>query len=384
MSQLTAERLYALLPAFHRVRDAEQGEPLRTLLQVIETELERVESDIAGLYENWFIETCDEWVVPYIGDLLGVRPIRPIESAGVSTRAYVANTIAYRRRKGTAQVLEQLARDVTGWPAHVVESFKRLATTQHVNHVRVNPKATAGLRDAAAAEWAGGAFDPFSHTADMRSAARGGRHAIAHVAVYLWRLRSYPVGAADLGDEAADFVSARRHADGDWRVHPVGCDAPLFPQASAEEPPVLRVFARLAGSPTMLEVPRDAMFACRLPRPRPGEPLPALAMAVDPQRGRIRFADGLPVDAVWTQHCYGFSGDLGAGRMTGMPPCAPLAWHWRAARPPSGNRSLTRPMCGRPVCRICLPMTARGGCFRPCETRWLHGMRCPPAAPVSS
>ena len=36
--------------------------------------------------------------------------------------AEVAHTIGYRRRKGTAAVLEQLARDVTGWPAaRVVE-----------------------------------------------------------------------------------------------------------------------------------------------------------------------------------------------------------------------------------------------------------------------
>ena len=53
-----------------------QGEPLRALLAVIEGELERIEADTAVLYDNWFIETCDEWVVPYIGDLLGVRPIR--------------------------------------------------------------------------------------------------------------------------------------------------------------------------------------------------------------------------------------------------------------------------------------------------------------------
>ena len=97
MSLLMPERLYKLLPAVYRVRDADQGEPLRALLAVIEGELERVEADTAGLYDNWFIETCDEWVVPYIGDLLGVRPIRPIDSAGVSARAYVANTIAYRR-----------------------------------------------------------------------------------------------------------------------------------------------------------------------------------------------------------------------------------------------------------------------------------------------
>ena len=32
MSTLTAERLYSLLPAVYRLRDADQGEPLRALL----------------------------------------------------------------------------------------------------------------------------------------------------------------------------------------------------------------------------------------------------------------------------------------------------------------------------------------------------------------
>ena len=36
MSLLTAERLYRLLPEFHRLRDAEEGEPLRALLGLIE------------------------------------------------------------------------------------------------------------------------------------------------------------------------------------------------------------------------------------------------------------------------------------------------------------------------------------------------------------
>lgn len=122
MSWSAGERLYDLLPAFYRVRDAERDESLRTLLSVIEHELETLEADIEELHEDWFIETCDEWVVPYIGDLLGVSPLYAVESAGTySLRAYVANTLGYRRRKGTAAVLEQLARDVTGWPAHAVE-----------------------------------------------------------------------------------------------------------------------------------------------------------------------------------------------------------------------------------------------------------------------
>ena len=66
MSTATRERLYELLPAIYRIRDAENGEPLHALLTIMGDELARIEDDIAGLYDDWFIETCAEWVVPYI------------------------------------------------------------------------------------------------------------------------------------------------------------------------------------------------------------------------------------------------------------------------------------------------------------------------------
>jgi hypothetical protein len=355
MSLYMPERLYKLLPGFHRVRDADQGEPLRALLAVIEGELERIEGDTSVLYDNWFIETCDEWVVPYIGDLLGVRPIRAVESAGVSARAYVANTIAYRRRKGTAVVLEQLARDVTGWPARAVEFFTRLATAQHTNHVRLAPTATPSVRDAATAELADGPFDPYSHTLEVRNAAtRGGRFNIPNIGIYLWRLRSYAVGAGDPGDESPDFASARLQGTW-WSIHPVGCDSPLFnvprtettithlaeeqnvpgplrrlalnaelerlrlgiatpaPVFMTESDPVLRIFARLAGETVPVEVRREDIYLCEIPDDvELASPVPR-AVALDPARGRLAFAMGLDVQAVWTQSSYGFSGDLGGG-----------------------------------------------------------------------
>src|SRR5215207_3001288 len=111
------DRLYGLLPSVYRVRDAERDEALRALLGIIEGELRLLDDDIGRLYDNFFIETCEEWVVPYLGDLLGVSGVQPVRDEAFSQRALVANTLAYRRRKGTASVLEQLARDVTGWPA---------------------------------------------------------------------------------------------------------------------------------------------------------------------------------------------------------------------------------------------------------------------------
>ena len=105
-----------------------------------------LEEDVEQLYDDQFIETCAEWVVPYIGDLVGTRGLFVFPQATFSQRAQVANTLAYRRRKGTAAVLEQLARDVTGWDASVVEYFQLLATTQYMNHLRPHNLSVTSLR----------------------------------------------------------------------------------------------------------------------------------------------------------------------------------------------------------------------------------------------
>ena len=99
------DRLYDLLPAVYRQRDHEQGQPLRALLTIIQEEINRVEADLEGLYDNWFVETAAEWLLPYIGDLLGVTNLHTVQGTDVySLRAYIANTLTYRQRKGTAAV----------------------------------------------------------------------------------------------------------------------------------------------------------------------------------------------------------------------------------------------------------------------------------------
>jgi hypothetical protein len=364
MSAATPQRLYRNLPAFLRVRDDREGEPLRTLLRVVETELQRIEGDIAGLYDNWFIETCAEWVVPYIGDLLAVRGIRSVESAGVSLRAYVANTLDYRRRKGTAAVLEQLARDTTGWPSHAVEFFARLATTQQVNHVRLTPPATAAIRDAAAAELVGTAFDRLGHTADVRRIATGrGRHNIPNIGIFLWRLQSYPIGRGESGGRLVDYGTARKMSDDSGRTyftfHPAGLDAPLYHEPQTEEtithlsqeenvPGRLRRLALneelerirraertgesaeplpflspaapdfrvlIDGGPVgdPIEVRREDIYLCDIPdEVELASPVPNV-VAVDPERGRLRFPAALDPERVFVTFSYGFSGDLGGG-----------------------------------------------------------------------
>lgn len=225
-----SERLYQLLPAVYRIRDKEHNEALRALLAVIEAEVRSLEDDIEGLYADWFIETCAEWVVPYIGDLLGVRGLHAGSPRAYSLRPYVAHTLAYRRRKGTATVLEQLARDITGWTARVVEYFDLLAGTQHVNHVRPGKARTCDLQRSAALTLIGAPFDSLAHTVEVRLADSGrGRYNLPNLGIHLWRLSSYY-----LSRSPARAVTGG--PAGSYTFSPLGCDLPLFnrPKTEAE------------------------------------------------------------------------------------------------------------------------------------------------------
>lgn len=195
MNRITPKNLYQLLPAVHRLRDADEGGPLEALVAVLAREGAVVEENIEQLFDNLFIETCEDWAAPYIGCTIGYRALYQIEGTDVGNRAEVANTIGYRRRKGTAAVLEALARDVTGWPAHVVEFFQTTATCQHTNHIRADHHAGPDLRNPLALEPLGRAFDRVSHTVDVRSIQQstarqsiGGKHNFSNIGLFLWRL----------------------------------------------------------------------------------------------------------------------------------------------------------------------------------------------------
>ena len=187
-----SDRLFDLLPAIYKVRDHEQGGSLRELLEVIDEQVAVLEEDLDQLYDDLFIETCADWVVPYIGDLIGYRSLHHKVPALGSPRAEMANTIGHRRRKGTVAMLEQLARDVTGWPAKVVEFFQLLATTQFMNHVRLHNAVTPDLRRWDALEALDGPFDTLAHTVDTRRIATGGgRYNIPNIGIFLWRLDDF-------------------------------------------------------------------------------------------------------------------------------------------------------------------------------------------------
>jgi hypothetical protein len=357
------DRLYELLPAIYRERDEAEGRPLKALLGLISGQAELLHADIERLWDNFFIETCDRWAIPYIGDLVGNNPLHDahrvvtLDSAralfpdlvgrdlrppiAIRTRADVAKTIYYRRRKGTLPMLEELARDVTGWPAHAVEFFELLGWTQYVgNHLRMHRLGTPDIRKIEPVDRIGGAFDTSGHTVDVRRIGQlEGWYNIKNIGVFLWRLGGYPV-----------TNGAARQVAQPWQYHfsPLGNPAPLFSQWRRE--------GDEAGLATELHIPgpvRPAAFyedlqRCQaLPSPQPDrtdfygpgssfsivrDGLPVApdrircqdlsistqpvgdVVAVDVRRGRIAFGTTAePEQSVDVSYHYGFSADLGGG-----------------------------------------------------------------------
>ena len=325
------ERIYALLPSVYRIRDVEQGESLKQLLSVIAEQVAVLEEDIAQLYDDQFIETCAQWVVPYIGDLIGARGLHALTTTTFSRRAQVANTLAYRRRKGTAAVLEQLARDTTGWDARAVEFFQLLATTQYMNHLRPNNLYAPNLRQWEPLERLNTPFESLAHTADVRRIASGrGKYNIHNVGIFLWRLHSY-----SLTDSPAHSIDARRYT-----FSPLGNNTPLysFPETEDKithiaEPinvpmPISRrvldeYFDTYYGEGKSLfvkindgDIAEDDIVICDLSDINGGEwaHMPKEKYAIDPVLGRIVLPENPPPNVnVTVNFRYGFSMEMGGG-----------------------------------------------------------------------
>lgn len=324
------KRLYELVPALYRVGDTEQGEPLKALLAVIAEQLAILRESVEQLYDDQFIETCADWVAPYIGDLIGYRLLHGVTAKTRSARAEVANTIAYRRRKGTATVLEQLARDVTGWNARAVEFFLSLAATQYMNHIRPFNHYAPDLRHWEPLERLDTAFNTIAHTVDVRRIdSQKGQYNIPDVGLFLWRLDAYRLRASP----------AVRVDDQRFLFCPLGHNLRLFTRPETEEEishlaeptnvpePISRrvldayldkyygeglsLFVEAAGVNTAI----SNVQVCDLSDFNTGwAHMPVAKVSIDPVLGRIAFPAPVPQNVlVRVTFHYGFSGPMGGG-----------------------------------------------------------------------
>lgn len=368
------DQLYKLLPVIHRLRDAEQGDALQALLRIINESADVLEEDITQMYANWFIETCQDWVVPYIGALVGYTPVpdagEVVDPADphsqelgrvLTPRREVANTIRYRRRKGTVSLLETLANDIAGWPARVVEFFRLLAVAQPPGLLNPYRGQAMDLRRGDALDRLGGAFNEFAHNLDVRrsGADPSGRFNPAGVGVYIWRLRAYSVTRT----AARNLEEVGAHC---FTFSALGNNTPLFQPGERETNPV-----QIAGPGNVPERIRRRTFEGRMiingvdspractdlygagksvavyapdwPVKNAQQPVPAElvipadltdwiyrpklnTLALDPVLGRIAFPPRqLPPRGAAVSYHYGFAADIGGGEYPRPRRCPPEA-----------------------------------------------------------
>lgn len=246
--KLTLEDIFALLPAYMRLADATEGGavrgriapadprapedfgPLRNLASLIAREAQVTNETLDDLYDNAFIETCAPWVVPYLGDLLGVRGLRDIPGAQLDLRARVADALALRARKGTLRALEHAASESSNLPVMAVEYGRRLIHAQSMRLIHPDMGAAVDFRNRPGLARIGMAFERASRGVEVRridSPARG-RWNLGNVGLQVWRLRPWAMS----NHQANPAASGRRI----FRFHPLGCDARLFDRASARPP----------------------------------------------------------------------------------------------------------------------------------------------------
>ncbi|MFF8958242.1 hypothetical protein [Streptomyces sp. NPDC014894] len=353
--------LAELLPRWHRLRDADAGgeEPLRALLAVLAEQADRVRDGVEQGYEDWFVETAAPWVLPYIGDLVGHRPLpgyervltrglgggdpRGLLAEALAPRRDVAATVAHRRRKGTLALLEELADSVAGWPARAVE-FSRLVAvhqpvrlygtgTAAVTARRLERGRLADVREGAELDLAGGPFGTVARSAGVRrtgSARAQGAPSPAGVGLFVWRLRPHRITRAP-----AYCVDRARSL---YTFSILGNDGPLVTRpvpepstshiAAVDNVPAYIGRRQLADRLADHYGPERSFAIWRDGRP---EPVPAEdvvvadlshwryrprrgQVAVDPVLGRIAFgARSAPRQGVWVTYHHAFSHDMGGG-----------------------------------------------------------------------
>ena len=144
------------------MRDADQGYPLRALLRVIAEQVNLVEAgyrqalrqlvhrDLRGLGRPLYrrADRLSSRCTPAAGRAAADAQAR---NRIMVPRREVANTIRYRRRKGTLSIVEDLASAVSGWPAHAQEFYRLLAVNQNINHLRLTAAAPPSF--ATATRW---------------------------------------------------------------------------------------------------------------------------------------------------------------------------------------------------------------------------------------
>ena len=144
-----ADILYQILPAVYRQKD-DNGD-LKKFLSATGNLLDQVHQSLLQRYADIFPDSDDSfeldsqsWLLPYIAELFDANVFAP-DTTG--QRQEIANTIAWRKAKGTIKVIEDIAEAIGQLPVVVQEGFKRVATTARIGLPPLLPVTVYGYQN---------------------------------------------------------------------------------------------------------------------------------------------------------------------------------------------------------------------------------------------
>jgi len=373
-----ADKLWNLLPAVYRAEDStilDRNGPLRELVNRLGGQAAILRRSLDRLWADQSIETCDDWVIAYIGDLLATNLVTSLDERG--QRLDVAKTIYYRRRKGTIAILEEIAADITGWDARVVEFFRRMGRNRHnfdpaigLSSETDDPVGNRGLqrsqglvgdltqtmiggwadlRNVYGASKAHSAFDEFFYNADVRRGkGQVGWHNIPRLGVFLWRLKSFgldyttPVAVKDCSvyytfdptgrvfdptDPLVGVFAKSSRAFGDRWISPAEWQLPTPISRSLLEIDLKakqqELYAKIDPNDNTKAIANSLgvyrkpgrfyeLVPAAIPTPEiPSRPAPKVTLY--PKQGRFKILDPQPDENIYVTYHYGFSSTIGAG-----------------------------------------------------------------------
>ncbi|MBX9643061.1 MAG: hypothetical protein K2W91_03040 [Novosphingobium sp.] len=192
-------RLYDLLPEIYRQLDVYTQGDLAELCEVLDSARGNVAQDIAQLYDDWFVETCQDERLPYLAELVGWHDI----PQGVAQlRQATALRAEFSRAKGTTPAAERWLQALGGWPVQIGEPDEGPVL------IRVSQQSHLQLRNAAPA--------PVRRGADIVAGA--------------WRVHPLGIDSPLLGPEPSPVSEAKlgagllelhwQDSNGDWQLLP--------------------------------------------------------------------------------------------------------------------------------------------------------------------
>jgi len=360
-----------MLPAIYRYQDEQRGNPLKAYLAVLEETYQSLEEGLEKLYENCFIETCEPWVIPYIGELVGFKLHADDKDSLASLRPLVANALANRRRKGSLPGLEKLLAQTTGWGICIKEGTHGPAITQHITAPTRTKQGTVSLRGSEIA-WLGSPFEESARTVDIRSSDserdNSGGGSPFSLKINIWRIKGYQVSGV-----RPRHISGQPHS---FSFCPTGRDIPLYKMPIPWEDPNWPGDIGTVPGPLLMDplvaasewyrtqlaqgkhfdretlerrqhfkifvegklVPSEEIIFKDLSTPANISPISRSyrtgdggsrrfrnRIAVDPHLGRMLFTEPMLADNVSIQYTYGAVSNLGAGPYNRRTTLCPLS-----------------------------------------------------------